>query len=277
MGRCDHRVLRRRLRPEAAAFRALVLLLALLAAAYVLPVLLFRALTAYPRLHSQSAAEGSDGMRDQLVGKILAVVERVGVTDTAAEIVIDLVLAWSAEETREYERVKKRRQRVPGRPGTREVSRDVPDSPGTGVVSGSGSDLDLSFRIPDPSKPIREDHGLMSRNPFGRALAQFCGVWQGRYGVPYEPTPADRNQLGRLVRTLAGERLHELPIAFEAYLADLSPFVAQEMRHSLCHFCAAGGFNKYRAVAPILSRKEAATVASAEQWIAMQERTNGTK
>lgn len=106
-------------------------------------------------------------------------------------------------------------------------------------------------------------------------LGQFCRAWQGRYGKPYRPTGADRNQLGRMLHDLLPEDLPDLAFAFANYLADLSPYVAQSHRHGLTLFCTSGGFNKYRTVAPILSKREASSVAAGEQWLAMQEGGHG--
>ena len=102
--------------------------------------------------------------------------------------------------------------------------------------------------------------------PYWVALEQFCTIWGARYGVPYSPTPADKNQLGRLIRTCNAEMLAALPVAFRGYLQDLSPFVAQEMRHSLQFFCTSGGINKYRTNAPAVSAKEARSAEAIRQF-----------
>lgn len=62
----------------------------------------------------------------------------------------------------------------------------------------------------------------------------------------YKSTPADRSQLGRLLRSLTPEEAKELPDCFSRYVADGSHFVAGQKRHSLAWFCTDGGFNKYR-------------------------------
>lgn len=103
--------------------------------------------------------------------------------------------------------------------------------------------------------------------PYWVALAAFCETWKARYGTSYQPTPADKNQLGRLVRNTPKEALGEFPRAFAAYLADSSPFVAQERRHDLAWFCTSGGFNKYRVQAPTLSQKEARTAEALRQFV----------
>jgi hypothetical protein len=81
---------------------------------------------------------------------------------------------------------------------------------------------------------------------FETTLASFCAAWAQRYRAAYEPTPADRNQLGHLLNGLSQDAADALPEAFRAYLRDNEKFVAEKMRHSLKHFCAEGGVNKYR-------------------------------
>lgn len=209
---------------------------------------------------------------DELKKKIVTVIERVGATDMAAEIIIDLVKSGLG--------------RLGGRPPKNGlVTRSKPVTNGNHKpVSGNSGDLfsDPSSS-PEPSKQtdlkVNGSGAALAvvppyppaQNAFGKALAQFCEIWRTRYGVYYEPTSADRNQLGRLLKGLSLERLQELPRAFRAYLGDLSPFVAQEQRHSLRFFCTSGGMNKYRASAPVLSEKEARSQAAGEQWEAMQE------
>lgn len=219
----------------------------------------------------------SEDLTNDLKAKILTVIERVGATDMAAEIIIDLVKRGLG---RMGGRPPNNRLSTPSKPVTNGV-----ETPATGVSSDPISDPS-SPESPDPSKPDREDpvsdgQGSLAlvpfppqKNVFGKALAQFCEIWRTRYGVYYEPTAADRNQLGRLLKGLSPAALEELPRAFRAYLGDLSPFVAQEMRHSLRYFCTSGGMNKYRASAPVLSAKEARGHAAGEQWEAM---TNGRK
>lgn len=107
------------------------------------------------------------------------------------------------------------------------------------------------------------------------ALGFFCEAWRAKYGARYVPSPGECKHL-RVLLEQVGADAADLPMAFGRYLEDLSPFVAQDMRHSLLHFCTKGGFNKYRAVAPILTRREAATLAGGEQWLAMHgEGRNG--
>jgi hypothetical protein len=114
-------------------------------------------------------------------------------------------------------------------------------------------------------------------NAFVKAMGQFCEIWRTKYGTAYYPTAADKNQLGRLLHSIPRELLQELPRAFNAYLADRSPFVAQEQRHSLRFFCTSGGMNKYLSDVLILSERTARSNAAGEQWLAISERTNGTK
>lgn len=114
-------------------------------------------------------------------------------------------------------------------------------------------------------------------NAFAKAMGQFCEIWRTKYGVPYYPTASDRNQLGRLLHSLPREVLQELPRAFNGYLADRDPFVAQQMRHCLRHFCTSGGMNKYLSNVLILTERTVRNNAAGEQWLAVQEAPNGTK
>lgn len=109
--------------------------------------------------------------------------------------------------------------------------------------------------------------GAVVPSPFFRALRQFCEIWRNKYGVNYQCTAADRNQLGRLIEQLDREGVGELPGAFYAYLGDLSPWVAQDQRHSLRYFCTSGGFNKYRVSAPVRSAKEARGIEAGRQFV----------
>lgn len=223
----------------------------------------------------------SPEFRSVLLSQIRTVVERVGVTDTTVEIIADLTENAVRAEQREQERVKKRRQRViPPRPPPRQgtlahLSRDIPTSPGTVISDPIRSDLlrsgsgDLSGVLEAKSGEIENTMSGRPLTAFELAMQQFGAIWERRYGVPYEPTPADRNQLGRLLRGLKREALARLPDAFEAYLQDVSPFVCQEQRHNLRWFVTSGGFNKYRVVAPVLSSKEARAVAAGDQWLEM--------
>jgi len=113
---------------------------------------------------------------------------------------------------------------------------------------------------PSPSAPAFPP----GKNAFGKALAQFQEIWRTRYGVHYEPSSADRNQLGRLLQRLPVESAEELPRAFRAYLGDLDPFIVEKVRHSLSYFCTSGGLNKYRSGPP-------KPIASASEKIANPE------
>lgn len=148
----------------------------------------------------------------------------------------------------------------------------------------SSSDLDLFSDLGSDqisSKQIRKNYNTMSRSPprYGpgclAALARFCELWKGRYGKSYRPMGRDIGRLDTLVAGLEPEDLADLPLAFANFLKDLSPWVAQAHRHSLFCFCESDGFNKYRTVAPILTKREAMTVAAGEQWLAMQEGGHG--
>lgn len=212
---------------------------------------------------------------DELKAKILEVIRRVGDTDMTAGIVIDLVLQWRA----------KRGGRHPGSQARQIELHEVGKPVCKPLPVGSDPDLVRSDQgSPDPSKPDPKITNIMGRrrgaapdgdNLFGSTLARFCALWRQRYGVDYVPTAADRNQLGRLLHGLPPEHARELPDAFKNYLRDLSPFVAQEMRHCLRHFCAAGGFNKYRSAAPVLTEREARTVAAGDQWLELQRGRGG--
>ncbi len=104
---------------------------------------------------------------------------------------------------------------------------------------------------------------------YHRALALFCRLWEAKYGRPYRPTPSDRNQLGRALNTLQREDYPDVPVAFRNYLDDLGPWVAQDHRHNLTYFCTlpGGGFNKYRVIAPVLSKREAQSHEAGRQFL----------
>lgn len=108
-------------------------------------------------------------------------------------------------------------------------------------------------------------------NLFTVILGQFCAAWEAHYGKPYRPTGADRNQLGRAMNDVPPEELAEAPAIFGRYLADCTPWVAQNHRHSLCCFCtmSGGGFNKYKVETLIRSEKEARGHMAGEQWLRM--------
>lgn len=205
-------------------------------------------------------------MKDEVLQEILAVIERLGATEMTARIVYTLVEAA----------VKKRG----GRPqnGFDEGLRKPQANLGETSSRLSGSSLDLFPGSPDPQKPNQRERELdepprtltvVKPDAFTVALEQFKAAWGARYGVEYCETGKDRNQLGRLIKGKTPAELAALPGCFAVYLNDLSPFVAQDRRHDLAFFCTSGGFNKYRAKAPILSRSEAQTMAAGEQWEAM--------
>lgn len=205
---------------------------------------------------------------DELRGKILAVIGRVGVTDIAAEIIIDLV----SHALQEAGRMEESARRVRKRP-VRALRASDPD-PNPGL---------FPEKTPDPSQPTKLIPTVMSApptvalvrcNPFAEGLRIFGEIWRHRYGVPYEPTPRDRNQLGRLLQAVPHDRLTELWGAFRNYLQDHSPFVAQEMRHALWYFCTSGGWNKYRTAPVLVTQKEARTLAAGDAWLAMRRGSN---
>jgi hypothetical protein len=84
-------------------------------------------------------------------------------------------------------------------------------------------------------------------NVFENALGSFSSRWQAVYGTPYQPTPADKAQLGRLLGSSTPATLELLPELFSRYLEDRDPFVAEKRRHDLAYFCTSGGVNKYAA------------------------------
>lgn len=142
------------------------------------------------------------------------------------------------------------------------------------AISGSGSSSsDLGSSGSSLQSDLRDSNVMgpkgapVKLTPYWVVLGQFCEAWKARYGVNYQPTPADKNQLGRLVRSTPREMLGEYPAAFERYIADSSPFVAQEQRHSLAWFCTSGGFNKYRAAATVLSQREARNAEAVAQFV----------
>lgn len=98
----------------------------------------------------------------------------------------------------------------------------------------------------DPVKTTRAVARPRSPNAFESTLAELAAAWSAQYGTAYKPTPADRSQLGRLLRSLAPEEAAELPALYRSYLADNDPFIAEKHRHSISYFCASGGVNKYR-------------------------------
>ena len=150
---------------------------------------------------------------------------------------------------------------------TGSVSRVIPDPIRSSSDPGSP---------PESSKPNERNYNSLATRPAGRrvasgalavALGAFCEIWEERYEEKYRPTPGDCAQLATLVRRTPAAELDELPRAFEAYLDDLDPFVAQQQRHSLRYFCTSGGQNKYRTSAPVLSAREARGVEAARQFV----------
>ena len=114
----------------------------------------------------------------------------------------------------------------------------------------------------EPRRSARPTENLHSR-----LLEDFARQWSAMYGHPYSPTPAEKSQLGRLLQSLPPADADDLPRRFANYLADSSRFVAEEMRHSLKHFCTSGGANKYAVrvkVATTVAEKNALFVAKIE-------------
>lgn len=210
-----------------------------------------------------------------LNAKIMAVIERLGATEMAAEIITDIV-------ARGLGKLGGRPRKAPPEPVDNPLLTGLePVSKPGESVSGSSSDP-ISSGSPDLSKPTELKRESDERqvamavvkpvSAFAETLGWFCAAWKAAYRVDYAPTASDRNQLGRLIVKMPDQQRQQLRACFANYLRDLSPFVAQEQRHSLTWFCTKGnGFNKYRTVAPVLSAKEARTVAAGDQWEAMQE------
>lgn len=99
-------------------------------------------------------------------------------------------------------------------------------------------------------------------------LEKHRTAWQARYRADYVATPADRSQLGRLIHAWGPARSAALPAAIERYLADASPFLVHEVRHSLSFFCTQA--NKYAApLVPAFSAKEHRSALAAQQFLAM--------
>ena len=108
---------------------------------------------------------------------------------------------------------------------------------------GSGSETPLlTKRNSDSDSPL-----------FSGILRTFSAVWSEIYFEEYIPDSKDRAQLGRLLRSIPSAekiRTYDWEGIFRAYLADMSIWNAEEHRHSLSHFVASGGLNKYRTKAP---------------------------
>lgn len=203
---------------------------------------------------------------DELRGKILAVIGRVGVTDMAASIIIDLVTHAIHTAGRLDTHARRSKRRAPSSP------RESDPDPDLNLFPDPRPDLSQSIEVNCKVMSAPPAVALVRGNPFTETLEAFCRLWQARYGAPYLPTPKDRNQLGRLLKDTPANRLADLPGAFRRYLEDHSPFVEQEMRHSLAFFCTQGGHNKYRVVPAIVTQGEARTLAAGDAWLAARAR-----
>lgn len=87
------------------------------------------------------------------------------------------------------------------------------------------------------------------------AMAVFCAAWRAAHGKAYVAMPADRSQLGRLLKNPLW--LAEIGPGWaetcRRYCADREDFVLRGSgQHSLKYLCTTG-LNKYRA--PIMSRQ----------------------
>lgn len=106
----------------------------------------------------------------------------------------------------------------------------------------------------------------------GQVLGWFCEAWRARYPHPYQPSKMEIGQVRNLIASASAEALADLPRAFANYLADLSPFVAQDIGHSLLWFCTKGnGINKYRSQAVAMGKRDATTTTAARQWLEEQD------
>lgn len=193
-----------------------------------------------------------------------------GVPDMTLTIVVSLV---SHELGKLGGRPKKNNDLATGKPVTNPFpTGSEPDAkPSPAVPSGSGS---LVLFSPDPVRQISQRSGSRDRGSDGRpvnaqamVIELFCEEWQGEYGAPYIPTPADKSQVGRLLREFADTAaIFAFPWArtFRCYLEDKGKWAAEENRHALKTFCA-GGLNKYRVKAGTegLSQREVRGMAAA--------------
>lgn len=138
----------------------------------------------------------------------------------------------------------------------------------TGTGTGTGT----------PIRTRTETKGPRPPSLFEQLLEQFGTAWSAKYSEPYTPTPGDRSQLGRLLRSLkTPDEASALPALFAAYLRDGDPFVADKQRHSLAFFCTSGGLNKYRTKPPAPTSRPRANGArereersneATERWLA---------
>ena len=103
--------------------------------------------------------------------------------------------------------------------------------------------------VPDP--PAKRKRTPAEGNLFQSALTAFGEMWRARYKERYIVSPADRAQLGRLLRQI-GDEADALPALFMRYLADTDEFVVRQ-GHTLKYFVAS--FNRYRA-APAADRRQ---------------------
>jgi uncharacterized protein YdaU (DUF1376 family) len=114
----------------------------------------------------------------------------------------------------------------------------------------------------------RASRASVSHRLLDWTLTAFSAAYYSRYGVDYDPTPAEKSQLGRALSTLPEKRIAALPVCFSRYMKDDSHFVAHEKRHSLAWFVTEGGWNKYLVeVRPLLSAKEARTAAALSRFV----------
>lgn len=212
--------------------------------------------------------------------KIVTVIERVGVTDMAVDIIIDLV-------ARGLGRLGGRPPIPPpgsepppngdGTPSKRVSTRLKRDSkPPLRDLSGDLFSGSSSPENPDSSKlSLSEVDNIMGEiaqpvalSPYVVAMRQFCRQWVSKYGADYDPLPADRNQLGRLVHDYGAEPdfLEMFTASVGRYLADNGSFVALEQRHSLRYFCTSG-WNKYKVQAIVVSAREAHGIEAGRQFV----------
>lgn len=124
-----------------------------------------------------------------------------------------------------------------------------------------------------PSPEPFSDSGLSAGSFSHSALLRlFSALWEERYCETYLATPADRSNLGRLLRgsfpNKAAIEAYPWEAAFRNYLADMGSWAAGEKRHSLTNFCTGGGLNKYRVNDPTLgfSQREVRSIQAGAKF-----------
>jgi hypothetical protein len=159
---------------------------------------------------------------------------------------------------------------LPSGVGHGEPETDTPGYARAGPGTTAGKGREGKGREEEQERP--GGPGLVVASLLEQTLCAFKTEWEHRYHAEYVPSAADKSSLGRLLRDLPATVIAQLPACFSRYLADEDPFIAGARRHDLWWFCAKGqGWNKYRVVAPVLSGREATTLAAGQQWLEMTE------